>query len=91
MFDGVPDEKPYGRQHDMPAVGCLGRVLMWYYTRGSSARKFAMIFGQTSTPMYKYLKFSGKVLLFALIHDVDARIAHLTNEEVRFNQRAIGN
>ena len=48
---------PMGRPRDMSAIGCLGLVLMWYRTRGSCARSLSMIFGQTSSPLYTWLKF----------------------------------
>ena len=41
--------------------------------------------------MYKWLNFGTKILLFALINDDDAKIAHPTNEEVKYYQSAIGN
>ena len=47
------DGEPMGKERDLSAYGCLGLVLMWYRTRGSCARGLAMMFGQTSTPMYK--------------------------------------
>ena len=83
--DGIP----YGRNRDMTAVGCLGLVLTWYRTRGSCARSLALHFGQTSTPMYKWLDFAQKVLLYCLINDHDAKIAHSTNEQVHFFQSLI--
>ena len=60
--DGLPE----GRPRDLTACGCLGLVLVWYCTRGSCARTLAMMFGQTSTPLYKWLKFGRKVLLHVL-------------------------
>lgn len=90
MYDGTSDGKLYGRKRDLSAVGCLGLVLMWYHTRGSCARLLALIFGQSSTPMYTSLKFGRKVLLFTLLNGNDAKIAHTTNEEVRFYQNTIG-
>ena len=55
---------PYGRKRDADATGCLGLVLYWYRTRGSFARAAPMAFGLTSTVVYKWLKFSRRVLLF---------------------------
>ena len=74
----------------MTAEGCLGLVLMWFRTRGSCARSLAMIFGQTSTPMYKWLKFARRVLLVCLINDPDARITLPTEADVKKYQEAIG-
>ena len=55
--DGTPD----GRDRDMCAVGSLGLVLIWYRTRGSCTRGFAMIFGETYNPMYSgFTKYKEK-------------------------------
>ena len=69
---------------DMKARGALGLVLMWYRTKGSCARSLALMFGQTSTPMYRWLKFSRKVLLHVLSRNEDAIVRLPTNEEVSF-------
>ena len=82
--------KVLGMKRDLTAEGCLGLVLMWYRTRGSCARSLAIHFGQTSTPMYKWLKFARRILLVCLINVPDARIAVPTLEEVRKYQEAIG-
>ena len=50
----------------MDAVGNLGLVLYWYRTRGSVVQGVCMAFGLTSTPMYKWIQFGRRVLLFAL-------------------------
>ena len=61
---------PCGRPRDLSSIGCLGMVLMWYRTQGSSARSLCMMFGQTSTCLYKWLKFGRRVLLHVLCrHD----------------------
>ena len=39
--------KPKGRRREIDAKGCLGLVLFWYRTRGSSARGLSMPFGLT--------------------------------------------
>ena len=91
MYDETLDGKPYGRKRNLSVVGCLGLVLMWYHKIGSCTRSLWMIFGQNSTPMYKWLKFDRKVLLFAIMDDVDTKIAHPTDEEARYYQSAIGN
>ena len=36
--------EPMGRQRDMSAIGCLGLILMWCQTRGSSARGLTLMF-----------------------------------------------
>ena len=85
-FDGAP----YGGKRDMTAIGALGLVLMWYRTRGACSRNLAMLFGQTSTPMYKWLKFSRKVLLHVLSRDDESKVVLPTVDDVRFYQAAIG-
>ena len=62
---------------------------MWFRTRGSSARGLALIFGQTSTCLYKWLKFGRKVLLACLIKDTDAKIEFPSMADVRIYQDAI--
>ena len=57
---------PKGKPRDMTACGCLGLILMCYQTRGTCTRSLALSFGQTSTPLYKWLKFGRKVLLHVL-------------------------
>eukprot|EP00535_Pseudo-nitzschia_heimii_P000494 CAMPEP_0197173578 /NCGR_PEP_ID=MMETSP1423-20130617/456_1 /TAXON_ID=476441 /ORGANISM="Pseudo-nitzschia heimii, Strain UNC1101" /LENGTH=128 /DNA_ID=CAMNT_0042622413 /DNA_START=610 /DNA_END=993 /DNA_ORIENTATION=- len=58
--------KPKGRKREIDAIGCLGLVLFWYRTRGSYARAIVIVFGLTVTPMYKWLRFSQRVLLSVL-------------------------
>ena len=70
-----------GKPRSLNAIGALGLVLMWYRTRGSCARGLAMLFGQTSTPMYKWLKFSCKVLLQVLSRDINSKVALPTHEK----------
>ena len=83
------DGTPRGRMRDMKARGALGLVLMWYRTKGSCTRSLALMFGQTSTPMYRWLKFSRKVLLHVLSRNEDAIVRLPTNEEVSFFKEVI--
>ena len=82
--------KLLGRKRDIDAVGCLGLVLYWYRTRGSVARSTCMAFGLTSTPIYKWLKFSRRMLLFVLQHHPLAKITAPSSEEVDSYAKAIG-
>ena len=50
-----------------------------------------MVFGQTSTPFFKWLKFGRKILLSLLIDDLQAKVTPLSPEEVEFYRNAIGN
>ena len=47
-----------GRPRDLDAIGGSGLVLVWYRMKGPCNRTLVMIFGQTSTPLYKWLKFA---------------------------------
>ena len=66
---------PMGRKRDMSSVGCLGLVLMWYRTTGACTRNLSLYFSQTSTPMYRWLKFGRRILLKSLINDDSAKLA----------------
>ena len=57
-------KKHTGRPRDLDAIGGLGLVLIWYRTRGSCSRNLALCFGQTCTPLYKWVKFSRNILTF---------------------------
>ena len=72
---------PKGRSRDLPACGCLDLILMWYHTKGACARTLAVMFGQTSTPLYKWLKFGQHVLLHVLSPTPKAQIKLPTYEE----------
>ena len=85
-----PNGEPKGRKRNMTACGCLGFILMWYRTRGSCARGLAMLFGQTSTLMYNWLKFGRAVLLHVLSRDPDAMVSMPTDNDVYFFQEVIG-
>ena len=74
-----PDGKPFGRKRDMSPVGCLGLVLMWYRTTGACSRNLALHFGQTCTPMYRWIKFGRRILLKSLINDDDAKLQSPSN------------
>lgn len=82
--------KPKGRQREIDATGCLGLVLYWYRTRGSVARAIAMAFGLTSTPMYRWLKFSRKLLLVILGKHPLAKVTAPSKEELEKYVVAIG-
>ena len=79
-----------GRKREMDAVGCLGLVMYWFRTRGSLARCGSLAFGSTSTPMYRWLKFSRRVLLFVLLHHPLAKISDPSSSEIREYYTAIG-
>ena len=49
-----------------------------------------MLFGLTSTPLYRWLTFDRKVLLHILSRDLDSKVSIPNNDEVRFYREAIG-
>ena len=79
-----------GRKRQVDATCCLGLVLYWYRTRGSVARATAMAFGLTSTPMYKWLKFGRRILLFVLRNHPSAKIQTPSEQELEEYVSAIG-
>ena len=68
------DGTPKGRKRDMSAVGFLRLVLMWYRSTGACTRSLSMHFGQTSTPMYRWIKFGRRILLKSLIDDPNTKV-----------------
>jgi hypothetical protein len=83
--------KRKGRKRELDAVGCLGLVLYWYRSRGSCARAMSLAFGTTSSPLYQWLKFGRRVLLFALQHVPQAKVSLPSGEEVAAYVEAINN
>jgi len=83
--------KNRGRKREMDAIGALGLVLYWYRTRGSCAQAIAMAFGLTSTPLYLWVKFSRKCLLFALQDEPSARVLPPSKDEVDQMAEAVTN
>ena len=81
--------RPKGKPRDMTACGCLGLVLVWYRTRGSCARSLSMMFGQTSTPMYRWLKFGRRLLLHVLSRVPEAQVKLPTSTEIASFKAAV--
>ena len=81
--------RPKGKPRDMTACGYLGLVLMWFRTKGSCARTLSLMFGQTSTPLYKWLKFGRKVLLHVLSRTDVAQVRLPTTAEVNLFKLAV--
>ena len=79
-----------GRKKEVDAIGCLGLVLFCCQTRGSVARASGLAFGITSTLMYRWLKFSRKILLSVLQHHDEASVILPTQDEVDKYVDAIG-
>ena len=74
--------KPKGNLRNMPACGYLRLVLLWYCTKGNRERSKSVMFGQTSTSLYKWLKFGHHVLLHVLNRTPEAHVKLLNREEV---------
>ena len=62
---------------------------MWYRTRGSCSRGLAILFGQTSTPMYRWLKFGRMILFKYLINNDDTKLKLPSQEEIQVFKNAI--
>ena len=75
--------------NEICAVGGLGLVLMWYRTKGSCARGLALLFGQTSTPLYRWIQFGRMILLKAIIQDPDVKVSMPSLEDVTVFKNAI--
>ena len=54
-------------------------------------KSFRLAFGLTSTPMYKWLRFSRKTLLYALQHHPNARVVLPNGFDVSNYSAAIAN
>ena len=76
------DGTPYGRPRELDAAAGLGLVLMWYRTRGPCTRGLLMAFGVTSSPLYMWLLFSRRILLFVLMKVKEAQISFPTEQEI---------
>ena len=79
-----------GRKKAIDEIGCFGLVLFWFQTCGSVARSASLAFGMTSTPLYKWLKFSRKILLFVLQKHPHAAVVTPTQADVDKYVDAIG-
>ena len=80
---------PMGRKRNVSSVGCLGLVLMWYCTTGACTRTLQLTFGQSSTPMYRWMKFGRRILLKSLIKDDSAKLEIPTPENFDFVVRLL--
>ena len=85
-----PEGLPRGNARHLDATGGLGLVLMWYRTRGSCARSLALHFGLTSSPMYRWIKFGRRVLLYAIQHVPTAKVYPPTSVEIEGYIAALG-
>jgi hypothetical protein len=73
----------------LDATGPLGLVLTWFRTKGSCTRNLQLIFGLTGTPMYTWLKFGRRVLLFALQKVDLAKISAPSVQELHIYMSAV--
>ena len=79
-----------GKPRTVTAECVLGLILVWFRTRGSCSRNLAILFGLTSTPMYRWLKFGRLVLFHVLSDDDDSKVVLPTMDKIRFYQEVIG-
>ena len=77
------------RRRMLDATGSLGLVLTWFRTKGSCTRNLQLIFGLTGTPMYTWLKFGRRVLLFALQKVDSAKISAPSVQELHIYMSAV--
>ena len=70
------------RPRELHVIGGIGLELVWYRTKGPCNRTLPLIFGQTSTPLYKWLKFARCIMLSVYMDDADAKIRLPTADEV---------
>ena len=79
-----------GRKRELPAEGALGLVLLWFRTRGSVSRGLQHFFGLSSTPMYDWLRFSRRVLLYTMQEKVkESSIKKPSPEDIEIYSNAI--
>ena len=79
-----------GRHRNLSTIEGLGLVLMWYRTSWSCSRNLAISFGQTCTPLYKWVRFGLKILLSILINDGEVDIKIPIDENFEFYKECIG-
>eukprot|EP00536_Pseudo-nitzschia_multiseries_P000820 jgi/Psemu1/1861/gm1.1861_g len=78
-------QKPqcFAATNQFNTTGCLALVLFWFRTRGSATRAVALAFGLTFSPMYRWLKFGRRLLLFALQEHPAAKVCLVNQEETQ--------
>ena len=74
--------EPKGRRRELDAIDCLVLVLYWFQTWGSLAWAMSLAFGLTAPPMYKWLRFSQRILLFVLQKNPLAKVCQPTSEQI---------
>ena len=85
----VREKSRGGPRRHLDPIEALGLILFWFRTRGACTRNIAMVVGLTATPMYKWLKFSRRILLFVLQNNCKAKVCNPTPEEIVQYQNAI--
>ena len=71
-----------GRKRRITAVDCLGLVLVWTRTRGSTM-SLQMHFGMSMTNLTMYLRFGRRIVTEVLSNDEYAKIAIPSNETIK--------
>jgi len=70
------------RLDELREIDAVGLVLYWFRNGGSVAKASCMAFGLTSTPMYKWLQFSRRVLRYILQKHPLAAVTPPTDLEI---------
>jgi len=77
-----------GRKRQVTAADCLGLVLAWTRTRGSTM-SLQMHFGLSMTNLCLYLRFGRRIVASILSHDHYAKIGLPSNEQIQQYKAAI--
>jgi hypothetical protein len=77
-----------GRKRTVTAVDCLGLVLTWTRTRGSTM-SLQMCFGLSMMNMSMYLRFGCRIVADVLSNDYFARIAIPSDEQIQKYKDAV--
>ena len=77
-----------GRKRTITAVDCLGLVLTWTRTRGSTM-SLQMCFGLSMTNMAMYLRFGRRIVTDVLSNDYFAKITIPSNDQIQKYKDAV--
>ena len=70
-----------GKKRELDTISTLGLVLVWYQSRGACTQSLLVAFGSTSTPLYIWLNFSRRKLLFILSRIPAAQVSFLIDNQ----------
>ena len=78
----VEFEYTRGRKRVLQPADCLGLVLVWMRTRGSSLNVLQLVFGLTLPNLSVYLSFGIRLMVETFKNDPLARVAIPCNEDI---------